>query len=86
MASYRGLFNAQNELIITFNLDRIDNPGITLSFSEDSRFLKISYLDGIHRIFSLDPEFILNRINNLDFMGKIDQLSEVDKERFLISD
>jgi hypothetical protein len=84
LASYKGLFNAQNELIITFNLDRIDNPGITLAFSENSRFLKISYLDGAHRIFPLDPEFILNRINDLDFMGNVAQLSGADKERFLI--
>jgi hypothetical protein len=86
LASYKGLFNAQNELIITFNLDRIDNPGITLAFSENSRFLKISYSDGAHRIFPLDPEFILNRINDLDFMGKIAQLSGADKERFLIGE
>ncbi|WP_075350208.1 toll/interleukin-1 receptor domain-containing protein [Algoriphagus marinus] len=86
LASYRGLFNAENELIITFNLDRIDNPGITLAFSEDSKFLKISYSTGAHRIFPLDPEFILNRINDLDFMGKIDQLNEADKGRFLIED
>ena len=86
LASYKGLFNAQNELIITFNLDRIDNPGITLAFSENSRFLKISYSDGAHRIFPLDPEFILNRINDLDFMGKIAQLSGEDKERFLIGE
>jgi hypothetical protein len=84
LASFRRLFNAQNELIVTFNLDRIDNPGITLSFSEDSKFLKISYSSGPHRIFPLDPEFILNRINDFDIMGSIAKMNEADKERFLI--
>ena len=86
LASYQGIFNAHNDLLITLNLDTIDNPGVALVFSKDSRFLKVSYLNGLQRIFSLDPEFIINRINNTPALGKIAPLNAADKERFLISD
>ena len=86
LASYQGVFNAHNDLLITLNIDTIDTPGITLSFSKDSKFFKISYLDGLHRIFALDPEFIIKRINDTSSMGNLAHLNKADKERFLISD
>ena len=85
LASYQGVFNAHNDLLIALNLDTIDNPGIALCFSKDSKFVKVSYLDGLQRIFALDPEFIINRINNIEAMGQIADLSDADKERFLIT-
>jgi hypothetical protein len=85
LASYQGVFNAHNDLLIALNLDTIDNPGIALCFSKDSKFVKVSYLDGLQRIFAVDPEFIINRINNIEAMGQIADLSDADKERFLIT-
>jgi len=86
LASYQGIFNADNDLLIALNLDTIDNAGVNVSFSKDSKFLKVSYLDGLQRIFALDPEFIIKRINETSSMGNIAHLSDTDKERFLISD
>jgi len=86
LVSYQGVFNAHNDLLITLNIDIIDNPGVALSFSKDSKFLKVSYLNGLQRIFALDPEFIIKRINDTSTMGNIARLSEADNERFLISD
>ncbi len=86
LASYQGVFNAHNDLLIALNIDTIDNPGVALSFSKDSKFLKVSYLDGLQRIFALDPEFIIKRINDTSSMGNIARLNETDKERFLIRD
>ena len=86
LVSYQGVFNAHNDLLITLNIDTIDNPGVALSFSKDSKFLKVSYLNGLQRIFALDPEFIIKRINDTSTMGNIARLSEADNERFLISD
>ena len=84
--NYQGLFNANNDLLIRFDLDRIDNSGIAYCFSENSEFVKISYLDGPERIFSLNPEYIINRINNTEIMGNIAQLTEEDKALFLVND
>lgn len=86
MANYQGVFNAQNDLLINLSIDMIDNPGTALSFSKDSKFLKVSYLDGLQRIFALDPEFIIDRIHNSASMGNIAGLNKADKERFLISE
>ena len=80
------MFNANNDLLIRFDLDRIDNSGIAYCFSENSEFVKISYLDGPERIFSLNPEYIINRINNTEIMGNIAQLTEEDKALFLVND
>ena len=44
----------------------------------------MSYPDGIERIFALDPEFIIERINNTEVMGNIATLSSEDRQRFLI--
>lgn len=62
LASYQGLFNAQNDLLIAFDLNTIDTPEIFLSFSKDSKFIKISYAV-LQRVFALDPKFIINRLN-----------------------
>jgi hypothetical protein len=62
----------------------IDNSGIAYCFSLDGNFLKLSYLDGPERIFALDPEFILARMNDPEIMGTIARLSGEDKKRFLI--
>ena len=84
--SYQGVFNSHNDLLITLNNDMVDNPGVISSFSEDSKFVKVSYLNGLQRLFALDPEFIIKRINDTKAMGNIAHLSEADKLRFLISD
>ncbi|KAA5824467.1 TIR domain-containing protein [Algibacter amylolyticus] len=84
-ASYQGVFNAHNDLLIAFSIDTIDNPAITLCFSLDSKFVKVSYMDGVQRIFSLDPDFIINRFND-KVMGLVAPLSDADKQRFFISD
>lgn len=86
IASYNGIFNAHHDLLIKLDIDTIDNPGVNLCFSNDSKFIKVSYLDGLQRIFSLDPEFIINRINDSNSMGNLARLSDADKERFLIND
>jgi len=86
LASYQGVFNAHNDLLIALNIDIIDNPGVALSFSKDSKFLKVSYLNGLQRIFALDPEFIINRFNDTEIMGQVARLSDADKQRFLITD
>ena len=59
-ATYQGVFNAHNDLLITLDLDFIDNSGVNLSFSKDSKFLKVSYLDGLQRIFALDPANVID--------------------------
>ncbi|MCB0461060.1 MAG: toll/interleukin-1 receptor domain-containing protein [Flavobacteriaceae bacterium] len=82
--NYQGVFNAKNDLLIRFDLDRIDNSGIAYCFSENSEFIKISYLDGPERIFSLNPEYIINRINDQEIMGNIAQLTQEDKALFLV--
>jgi len=82
--NYQGVFNANNDLLIRFDLDRIDNSGIAYCFSENSEFIKISYLDGPERIFSLNPEYIINRINDQEIMGNIAQLTQEDKALFLV--
>lgn len=84
--SYQGIFNADGERLVTLNLDVIDNPGTAYCFSKDGRFVKVSYLDGLQRIFALDPEFLIGRINDPEAMGHIAELSQADKARFLIAD
>lgn len=84
LVNYQGIFNKENELLITLSSYFIDNPGIAYCFSLDGNFLKLSYLDGLERIFPLDPEFILVRMNDPAIMGTIARLSEEDKKRFLI--
>ena len=84
LVNYQGIFNRENELLITLRSYFIDNSGIAYCFSLDGNFLKLSYLDGLERIFALDPEFILARMNDRDLMGAIAGLSEADKKRFLI--
>ena len=86
LATYQGLFNSDNDLLIRLDLDIIDNPGIAYCFSNDGQFLKVSYLGGLERIFSLNPEFIIDRINNTEIMGTIAGLNKNDKLRFLIKD
>ena len=86
LAAYQGLFNSDNDLLIRLDLDIIDNPGIAYCFSNDGQFLKVSYLGGLERIFSLNPEFIIDRINNTEIMGTIAGLNKNDKSRFLIKD
>lgn len=83
--SYKGIFNINGDQLISLNLDFTDNPGVAYCFSNDGEFLKVSYLDGLERIFALNPEFILNRLNNIDTMGTIAKLNENDKKRFLIN-
>ncbi|PKP24699.1 MAG: hypothetical protein CVU03_11155 [Bacteroidetes bacterium HGW-Bacteroidetes-2] len=85
-ANYKGLFNAEKELLIRLDVDIIDNPGISLCFSTDNQFLKVSYLGGIQRIFALNPEFIIQRINNTEIMRTISDLDKKDKTRFLIKE
>jgi len=84
LVNYQGVFNKENELLITLSSFFIDNSGVAICFSNDSNFLKLSYLDGPERIFALDPTFILTRINNTEIMGTIATLNAADKERFLI--
>lgn len=84
--NYQGIFNAAGQRLVTLNLDVIDNPGTAYCFSTDGKFVKVSYLDGLQRIFALDPEFILARLNNPSVMGRVARLSEEDKTRFLIGD
>jgi hypothetical protein len=84
LVNYQGIFNNENELLITLSIYFFDNPGIAYCFSLDSKFFKLSYLDGPERIFALDPEFILARINDPAIMGPIARLSGKDKKRFLI--
>jgi len=85
-ANYQGVFNADNDLLIQLNLDIIDNPGVAYCFSSDDEFFKVSYLDGLQRIFPLNPEFIIERINNTEIMGTIAGFTEEEKSRFLIQD
>jgi len=84
LVSYQGIFNKNRELLIRLAAYFIDNPGIAYSFSLDQKYFKISYLDGPERIFALDPEDILARVNDREIMGDIAGLSEDDKRRFLI--
>lgn len=83
-ANFLGVFNADGDELIKLNLFWIDNSGVSYSFSEDGRFFRVAYLDGTERVFSLDPEFIINRINDVETMGSIARLTNADKERFLI--
>ncbi|OIP52004.1 MAG: hypothetical protein COZ75_09630 [Flavobacteriaceae bacterium CG_4_8_14_3_um_filter_34_10] len=85
-ANYKGVFNAEKELLIRLDVDIIDNPGIALCFSTDNQFLKVSYLGGVQRIFALNPEFIIDRINSTEIMGTISNLDQKDKTRFLIKE
>ena len=74
LVNYQGVFNKENELLITLSSFFIDNSGVAICFSNDSNFLKLSYLDGPERIFALDPTFILTRINNTEITGEINKL------------
>ncbi|WP_442846165.1 TIR domain-containing protein [Leeuwenhoekiella sp. H156] len=85
-ASYKAVFNKHGEQLIALDLDFIDNPGVAICFSTDSKYFKVSYLDGLERIFPLDPQTILKRINKVEIMGNIAHLSPADKVRFLIED
>ena len=84
LVNYQGIFNNENDLLRTLSSYFIDNPGIAYCFSLDGNFLKPSCLDGPERIFALDPEFILARVNVPEIMGTMAGLSEDDKKRFLI--
>lgn len=84
--NYQGIFNAEGDLLIALDLDIIDNPGIALCFSQDGRFAKVSYLDGVERIFCLDPEWIMERISQPEAVGPVAPLSEDEKERFMIQE
>ena len=86
LVNYQGIFNNENETLVALGSYFFDNPGIAYCFSLDSKFLKLSYLDGPERIFALDPEFILERMNDPGVMGKIARLSGADKKRFLIGE
>ena len=55
IANYQGVFNKENELLIALSSFFIDNSGVAICFSTDSRFVKLSYIDGPERIFALDP-------------------------------
>lgn len=83
-ANFLGVFNANGDELIKLNLFWIDNSGVSYSFSENGNFFRVAYLGGTERVFSLDPEFIINRINDSETMGNIAKLSAEDKERFLI--
>ncbi|WP_111707240.1 toll/interleukin-1 receptor domain-containing protein [Lutibacter citreus] len=84
LVNYQGVFNKENELLITLSSYFIDNSGVAYCFSKDGKFFKLSYLDGPERIFALDPTIILNRINDTKIMGSIATLNSDDKKRFLI--
>lgn len=86
IANYQGIFNKENELLIALSSFFIDNSGVAICFSTDSKFVKLSYIDGPERIFALDPTFILTRFNTIEIMGTIATLNTDDKERFLIEE
>jgi len=80
----RGVFNKEKELLIDLSAYWFEVPSIAYCFSEDDKFFKISLEDERERIFPLDPEFILERINNPEIMGNIAELDKKDINRFLI--
>ncbi|WP_334113184.1 hypothetical protein [Paucihalobacter sp.] len=83
-ANYKGFFNAEKELLVRLDVDIIDNPGIAYCFSTDNQFFKVSYLDGVQRLFPLNPDVIIDRVNTPEIMGNISDLDQNDKTRFLI--
>ncbi|NKI30349.1 toll/interleukin-1 receptor domain-containing protein [Croceivirga thetidis] len=83
-ANFLGVFNASGDLLIKLNLFWIDNSGVSYSFSEDGEFFRVAYFDGTERVFALNPEFIIDRLNDTETMGHVAKLSSEDKERFLI--
>lgn len=83
-ANYKGIFNAEKELLVRLDVDIIDNPGIAYCFSTDNQFFKVSYLDGVQRLFPLNPDVIIDRVNTPEIMGNISDLDQNDKTRFLI--
>ena len=83
-ADLTGIYNRNGELLVKLNLWSDDNSNVSLWPSPDQKFLLVRYHIGLMRIFALDPEFIIERINNTDIMGNIAHLSEADKARFLV--
>lgn len=84
--NYQGVFNTEGDLLVPLDLDIIDNPGIALCFSQDGRFAKVSYLDGVERIFGLDPDWIIERISHPEALGPVAPLTEGQRKRFAVQD
>ena len=81
----RGVFNNSDEELISLDLNVRRYRKISSAFSEDSRFYIVSYNSRLKRIFALDPEFILDRMNNPALFGTIASLNDIDNDRFLIT-
>jgi len=63
-----------------------NNPDIYHTYSEDGKYYKITLGDYLVRIYPIDPDAILERVNNQNMMGNIAQLSVDDKKEYLIND
>lgn len=81
-ASRNGLFNNRNELLIDYNETRHQYKWdiVTMGFSADSKFFFL-----VDKIYFLDAEQILARINDPILSGDIARISREDKERYLIT-
>ena len=79
------MFNNSDEELISLDLNVRRYRKISSAFSEDSRFYIVSYNSRLKRIFALDPEFILDRMNNPALFGTIASLNDIDNDRFLIT-
>ena len=82
-ATRNGLFNKRNELIIDYNETRYQYKWdiVTIGFSNDSKFFFL-----VDRIYLLDPEMILLRMNNKTLSGDIAQLDTTTRKLYLIDD
>jgi hypothetical protein len=82
-ATRNGLFNNRNELLIDYNETRYQYKTdiVTIGFSTDSKFFFL-----VDRIYLLDPEMILSRMNNKARSGDIAQLDTTTRKLYLIED
>lgn len=82
-ATRNGLFNNRNELLIDYNETRFQYKTdiVTIGFSNDSKFFFL-----VDKIYLLDPEIILSRMNNKALSGDIAHLDTTTLKTYLIED
>lgn len=82
-ATRNGLFNQRNELLIDYNETRhqYNTDIVTIGFSNDSKLFFI-----VDKIYFLDAEQILSRLNDAKIFGNIARLNKTNKERYHLAE
>ncbi len=82
-ATRNGLFNKRGELLISYNEQRhtYKHNLVLMAFSLDSKYLFM-----VDKIYIMDAETILSRINDVELSGAISKLDVDTKSQYLIED